>query len=146
MPGRFVLDNSVVMSWFFKDESNRYAQDVFDGLLTDEAIVPTVWPLEFGNALLIAERKKRLTEPDTVRFLSLIKTFPIVVDHDTHDQTLNEVVLLARTHRLTTYDASYLDLAMRLELPIATLDADLAKAAKKCEVPAYRPAGLHGNS
>mgnify|MGYP001358264815 FL=1 len=144
MPTRFVVDASVVMAWCFCDAGNRYADAVLESLETGEALVPAIWPLEVGNVLLVAERKKRLSEASLVRFLALLRNLPITVEQETPDRMLTEIVSLARTHHLSTYDASYLDLAMRLGLPIATRDALLAKAAKTCRVPAFDPASAQG--
>jgi predicted nucleic acid-binding protein len=140
MSARFVVDNSVIMSWCFEDEENGYAEAVLESLEAGEAFVPAIWPLEVGNGLLAAERKKRLSRASVVRFLALLGGLPITVEQETPERMLKEVVALAREHRLSTYDASYLDLAMRLDLPLSTRDISLLKAAKKCKVPAYEPA------
>lgn len=142
MPARFVVDTSVVMAWCFQDAGNRYADAVLESLEAGEAFVPAIWPLEVGNVLLVAERKKRLAEASLVRFLALLRNLPITVEQETPDRMLTEIVSLARTHHLSTYDASYLDLAMRLGLPIATQDTQLAKAAKSCRVPAFNPTSV----
>jgi predicted nucleic acid-binding protein len=139
MSARFVVDNSVVMSWCFEEEENSYAEAVLESLEAGEAFVPAIWPLEVGNVLLVAERKKRLSQAAVVRFLELLGGLPIVVEQETPDRMLKEIVSLAREHRLSTYDASYLDLAMRLDLPLSTRDTSLMKAAKKCKVPVYEP-------
>lgn len=139
MPGRFVVDNSVVMAWCFEDENSRYAKGVLESLEGNEATVPAVWPLELGNVLLVAERKNRLSKAAVVRFLALVSNLPITVAQETPERMLNEVMWLAREHGLSTYDASYLDLAMRLELPLATQDTSLSRVAKKCRVPAFVP-------
>ena len=139
MPTRFVVDNSVVMEWCFQNEGNHYAEAVLESLEASEAVVPAIWPLEVGNVLLVAERKKRLSEASVVRFLALLNSLPITVEQETPERMLKEIVSLARAHELSTYDASYLDLAMRLGLPLATQDASLARAAKKCRVPAFDP-------
>ena len=139
MSSRFVIDNSVVMSWCFEDEGNSYAEAVLESLETGEAFVPAIWPLEVGNVLLVAERKKRLSHASAVRFLGLLGGLPISVEQEPPDRMLKEILSLAREHELSTYDASYLDLAMRLDLPISTLDTSLLKAAGKCEVPIYEP-------
>lgn len=139
MATQFVVDNSVVMSWCFEDEGNGYADAVLESLEFAEACVPTIWPLEVGNVLLVAERKKRLTQAEVVRFLALLDGLPITVEQESPERMLKEIVSLAREHGLSTYDASYLDLAMRLDLPLATQDTSLARAAKKCKVPAYDP-------
>jgi predicted nucleic acid-binding protein len=140
MSSRFVVDNSVVMSWCFEDEGDTYAEDVLESLEAAEAFVPAIWPLEVGNVLLVAERKKRLSHASAVRFLDLLGGLPIAVEQEPPDRMLKEILSLAREHELSTYDASYLDLAMRLDLPISTLDTSLLKAAGKCEVPVYKPA------
>jgi predicted nucleic acid-binding protein len=142
MTARFVVDNSVVMSWCFEDEGSSYAEAVLESLETGESFVPAIWPLEVGNVLLVAERKKRLSEASVVRFLTLVSSLPITVEQEPPERMLKEIISLAREHGLSTYDASYLDLAMRLGLPIATQDASLMKAAQKCRVPAYKPARL----
>ncbi len=139
MPKGFVLDNSVVMSWCFEDESNSYTEAVLESLEGKEASVPAIWPLEVGNVLLVAERRKRLSVASVTRFLALLSGLPIVVEQETPERMLKDIVSLARTHALSTYEASYLDLAMRLDLPLATLDSSLMKAAKKCKVPAFAP-------
>lgn len=139
MSPRFVVDNSIVMSWCFEDEGNSYAEAVLESLEAGEAFVPAIWPLEVGNVLLVAERKKRLSQASVVRFLTLLGGLPISVEQETPERMLREIVSLAREHGLSTYDASYLDLAMRLDLPLATQDASLVKAAKKSKVPAYEP-------
>lgn len=143
MSDQFVVDNSVVMAWCFEDEGNGYAGTVLESLRVMQAIVPAIWPLEVGNALLTAERKKRLSQADSVRFLTLLSALPIEVEQETPGRMLREILSLAREHGLSTYDSTYLDLAMRLALPLATQDASLIGAAKKCEVPVYQPRSGH---
>lgn len=135
MGARFVVDASVVMSWCFADETDGYADGVLAHLAKDEALVPSVWPLEIGNVLLVAERRKRLSEADSARFLALLAELPIKVELEPPQRILREILALARELGLSSYDAAYLDLAMRLGLPIATNDAALRKAAKKVSVP-----------
>lgn len=139
MSSRFVIDNSVVMSWCFEDEGSNYAEAVLESLETREALVPAIWPLEVGNVLLVAERKKRLNHSSSVRFLGLLGGLPISVEQEPPDRMLKEILSLAREHKLSTCDASYLDLAMRLDLPLSTLNTSLLRAAGKCEVPVYEP-------
>jgi predicted nucleic acid-binding protein len=137
MEERFVLDNSIVMSWCFQDEASKYADAVLDALEASAAIVPSVWPLEVANVLLVAERKRRLSRADTTRFVSLVRSLPILVEDETPDRILGGILALAREYGLSSYDASYLDLAIRTSLPIATLDQDLRKAARRCGVPLW---------
>jgi predicted nucleic acid-binding protein len=137
MKGRFVLDNSIVMSWCFQDEASKYADAALETLEASEGIVPSIWPLEVANVLLVAERKRRLSRADTARFVTLVRSLPILVEEETPDRILGEILDLARQYGLSSYDASYLDLAIRTNLPIATLDRDLRKAAKRCGVPLW---------
>ena len=131
---QFVVDNSVVMSWCFKDETNNYADTVLDRLTELVAVVPSIWPLEVVNVLLVAERQKRLSESDSIRFLTLLSQLPIFVEYE-RPEMMKELLALARSNNLSSYDASYLDLAMRKGIPMATLDNKLIEAAKRIDVP-----------
>lgn len=134
MVEHFVVDNSVVMSWYFKDETNKYADTVLDKLTGATAVVPSIWPLEVVNVLIVAERQKRLSESDSIRFLSLLSQLPIVVEYE-RPEMMKELLALTRAYTLSSYDASYLYLAIRKGLPIATLDNKLIEAAGRIEVP-----------
>jgi predicted nucleic acid-binding protein len=123
------------MAWCFEDETSRYAEAVLDLLAEATAFVPSIWPLEVGNVLLVAERNHRLSEAESARFIALLSDLPIEVDQETPDRMIKEIWALARKHHLSTYDASYLDLAMRKGLPIATKDKKLLAAAKRSQVP-----------
>jgi predicted nucleic acid-binding protein len=131
----FVIDNSVVMSWCFEDESAGYADEVLDRLMGGQALVPEIWPLEVANVLLVAERRKRITRADSGRFLTLLRGLPIEVMTGPSHLPFDEIMPLARETGLSSYDASYLALATRQGLPMATLDASLRRAAKRCKVP-----------
>jgi predicted nucleic acid-binding protein len=130
----FVIDASVVMTWCFKDGVSRYADSILDSLEHFTAITPCIWPLEVGNVLLVAERKNRLSEAASIRFVALLSELPISVDQEPPERTIKEIFALAREHKLSTYDASYLDLAMKKGIPIATLDGRLISAAKRSNV------------
>lgn len=134
MGEHFVVDNSVVMSWYFKDETNKYADTVLDKLTGAIAVVPSIWPFEVVNVLIVAERQIRLSESDSIRFLTLLSQLPIVVEYE-RPEMMKELLALARAYNLSSYDASYLYLAMRKGLPIATLDNKLIEAARRIEVP-----------
>ena len=134
MSESFVIDNSVVMSWCFKDEKNNYSDQILDKLEFSTAIVPSIWPLEVGNVLLVAERKNRLIQADSIRFIALLTELPIVFEPESPGRMMNEIVNIARAYNLSTYDASYLDLSMRKGISIATLDKNLLKAAKQSKV------------
>ena len=135
----FVIDNSVVMAWCFDDEDSTYCDDVLESLVSVEAIAPAIWPLEIGNVLVVAERRKRLSKSAGIRFLALINDLPIIVIQESPERMTREILSLARERHISTYDASYLDLAMRKGLPIATQDSGLKKAARACEVPIFKP-------
>lgn len=134
MSENFVIDNSVAMRWCFKDETNQYADAILNSLELSTAFVPSIWPLEVGNVLLVAERKKRLSESDCTRFITLLAELPIVIEHESPERMRRNILALAREYQISTYDASYLDLAMSKGLPIATLDKSLRKAAKRSHV------------
>jgi len=133
----FILDNSVTMVWGFDDEADSYAEALLDLMPKARAYVPTLWPLEVANALLVGERRKRITPADTAKFLSLLGTFPITVDDQTTTRAWSETLNLARAQALSVYDAAYLELAMRRGLPLATLDDKLKAAAAAVGVLLY---------
>jgi predicted nucleic acid-binding protein len=134
MKNNFVVDNSVVMSWLFKDEVNRYADAVLDRLTEATAYVPVIWPLEVVNVLLTAERRNRIRQADSVRFLTLLLQLPIIVEDDSPKNLMGEILALGRAKNLSSYDASYLDLAMRKDCPIATLDSKIIEAARDIKI------------
>jgi len=137
MTTRLVVDNSVVMAWCFEDETNDYATLVLESLVHAVAIVPAIWPLEVVNTLLMAERRQRLSEPASRQFLELLQALPIEVIPESRLRVIGEIQALARTCRLSSYDASYLDLARREAVPLATLDAALIRAAQTIQVPLF---------
>ena len=139
MVQRFVVDNSVVMSWCFQDEMSEYADWVLDRLTDSQALVPGIWPLEVTNVLLMAQRKKRLGRAGSAWFLELLRSLPILVEQELPARVFAEILSLADDTGLSTYDATYLDLAMREGLPLASLDKSLRKAARTCRVPIFSP-------
>jgi len=130
----FVIDNSVVMSWCFKDEANAYADAVLEKLTAARAVVPAIWPLEVVNVLLAAERKERLKQADSMRFLALLLHLPIEAEKEWSTEAMPDLLALGRNLGLSSYDLSYLDLAVRRGCPLATLDQKLTGAAKKTGV------------
>jgi predicted nucleic acid-binding protein len=135
----FVLDCSLALAWCFPDEKAPGPQAVLDSLATAIAVVPSLWHLEVGNALLVGERKKRCSQADTVSWLGFLASLPIVVDEETALRAWSDVLNLARTHDLSAYDAAYLELALRRGLPLASLDTKLNAAAAAAGVPMYTP-------
>lgn len=134
MANRLVVDNSVVMAWCFRDVGDGYADAVLESLEGSEALVPGIWPLEVANVLVAAERRRRLSETDSTRFLALLADLPLQVVQEPPQRVTGEILALARETGLSSYDASYLDLAMREGAPLATLDDELRKAAAKVGV------------
>ncbi len=137
--GDFVLDCSVSMAWCFDDEATPYTDGVRDSLADKRAVVPSVWPLEAANATIMGERRKRLDEARSRRFFVLLEALPIVVDDDTANRAFNDIVHLARTYRLSAYDAAYLELAIRRGLPLACNDGKLKTAAVAAGVVLFNP-------
>lgn len=123
----FVLDASVTASWCFPDEQSAVADAAMDRLLDDEAIAPALWAIELRNILVVNERRKRIEPDDAKAFLRDLARLPIRIRRDTDERALLD---LARKHRLTAYDATYLDLAVRAEVDVATLDRSLANAVR----------------
>jgi predicted nucleic acid-binding protein len=127
---RLVLDCSVTVSWCFEDESNEASTAVLESLAGGvEAIVPAHWSLEVTDALLTAERRGRLSHTKMLHFLGLLTRLPITADLETFALAFGSVAHLARDHGLTTYDAAYLELALRAGASLATFDQKLAVAA-----------------
>ena len=127
----FVLDCSVAIAWLFQDEASPNTDQLLKELRNDSnALVPNLWRLEFGNALTQAERRGRITAAQLTTTLELVRNLPITTDAETDSRAFREILNLARTTSLTTYDASYLELAMRHGVPLATLDKALIRAAR----------------
>ncbi|HUQ69662.1 MAG TPA: type II toxin-antitoxin system VapC family toxin [Planctomycetaceae bacterium] len=129
MTATLVIDCSVAMSWCFADEATPQTASVQERLVTEVAIVPAHWPLEVTNVLAMAERRQRINAADSTEFLNLLGQFAIEVDDQTSNRAFDQILHLARTHGLTTYDAAYLELALRRQLPLASLDVALCRAA-----------------
>lgn len=130
----FVLDCSVTMAWAFDDEDAPRAAAVRDRLAEDLAIVPAVWALEVGNALLVAERRKRITRAASLRFVEILHLLPIDADATPALGELQSLLSLAHQTGVSVYDAGYLDLAAAHGLPLATLDKALERAARRIGV------------
>jgi len=136
----FVLDNSVVMRWFFGDgkpQELAYAGKVLDAMKGSSALVPVTWGLEVSNVLARAEAKELVTEARSEAFVEMLQGVDIVVDTATFSHALSDTLQLARRYRLSAYDASYLELALREGLSLATLDENLHKAMKKAGVKRF---------
>lgn len=136
----FVLDNSVTMRWFFGDgkpQELAYAGTVLDAMQDAKAFVPVTWGLEVANVIAKAEERALVTEARSGAFLEMLEGIDIEVDAATSAHALSDTLQLARRYKLSAYDASYLELALRLGVPLATLDEDLQKAARKAGVKRF---------
>ena len=136
----FVLDNSVTMCWLLNDggaDGIAYSAKVLDALRERRAIVPGIWGLEVANVIARIEAKALITEARAQEFVATLERMNIVVDKGTADHALGEILDLSRRYGLSSYDAAYLELAMREGLPLATLDDALTKAAKKAGVKPF---------
>lgn len=128
----FAVDSSFALAWVLKDETTPETDRVLNSLGQGaKAFVPALWRWEIANALLKVERRKRATMAETNAHLLLLRSLPIELDEAAHDQAWTATYSLAQKHKLTSYDAAYLELAIRRVLPLATLDSELAAAAKK---------------
>jgi predicted nucleic acid-binding protein len=131
----FVLDCSAALPWVFADEVTAGTDRLLDELAAGEqALVPAIWPLELGNVLLGAMRKKRIDQAGVETFFSRLGDLEILVDVETADRAWDKTLDLAQQHRLSAYDAAYLELAMRRGVPLATLDKGLAAACRAAGV------------
>jgi predicted nucleic acid-binding protein len=128
----FVLDASIAACWAFEDEDHPVAALALERIRTDEARVPSLWWFEVRNTLIVNERRGRLTEADVAAFLRGLSRLGVTVDRAPDEAA---VLALARRHRLTVYDASYLELTQREGIPLATLDTELANAARAEKLP-----------
>ena len=136
----FVLDNSVTMRWFFGDGKPLeliYAGKMLDALKTESARVPATWALEVANVIARAEAKSLVTEARSGAFLAMLDGLDIELDAATFAHALSDTLQLARRYKLSSYDASYLELAVRLGMPLVTLDENLQKAARKAGVKMF---------
>lgn len=123
----FVVDASVAACWFMPDERHPAAEAAYRRIARDSAVAPVLWWYELRNMLIVSERRGRLESSKTAHVLRLLKGLPVAVDADVEEDMLMQ---LARRHRLTVYDAAYLELALRRNYPLATLDAALSTAAR----------------
>lgn len=126
---RFVLDASVVLAWCFPDENAAVAQHVAALFKRgDTGVVPSFWPHEVLNALLVGEKRKRISTELVRSFLKDLATLPIALEQFPATIIFDRIQRLSREYGLTAYDAAYLDLALDSGLPLATLDEDLVQA------------------
>ena len=136
----FVLDNSVSMLWLFKDGTEAdllYAEQVLEALKEGSTVVPGVWWLEVSNVIAQAEAQQLLPETQSRKFLDTLQKMPITVDSSPVEQLWEQTLHLARKFKISVYDATYLELAIRQNIVLATLDTDLARAARQSKNPLF---------
>ncbi len=133
----FVVDASIAACWLLPDERHPNADAALRRIAHDPSVVPSLWWFELRNMLIVNERRGRLDSAKTAQALRLLRGLPITIDMEVEEEAL---MRLARTHRLTAYDAAYLELAQRNGVPLATLDSALAIAARAEAVPLIEPA------
>jgi predicted nucleic acid-binding protein len=127
----FVIDASATLPWCFEDESTAWTESLLERLKSgDRIIVPAHWPTEISNGLLSAERRQRIPIGKAELFWDSLTALPIDVQPAITSEKAKQVIALSRKHRLTIYDAAYLELSIRLALPLATLDNDLRRASE----------------
>ena len=132
---RAVIDASVIVSWFFPDETNGAHDSILNNIDKIKIYVPSVFEYEFINILLNAEKRKRIDRPTVVKILEIVSRYPLVIESST--VLSSEIVKffeMAQTHDLTAYDAAYLELALRLNLPLITYDKLLLNIARKLKI------------
>lgn len=133
-----VLDASVALAWCFDNEATEAGDRVLERVANDAAAVPAIWHVEVANVLALAERRRRITQARSAQFITLIEGLEIIVDEETPSRAFTRILDLAREQRLTAYDAAYLELAMRLGVPLASKDRDLCDAAERVGVTPLR--------
>ncbi len=124
-----VLDSSATLAWVYGEEITEAIRDLFDSITGNGAWVPAIWRLEVGNVLEMGVRKGRTAAAFRDAALEDLALLPIALDPETVGQAWGATARLAARHRLTLYDAAYLELALRRGLPLATLDRELRAAA-----------------
>ncbi len=133
--GDFVLDVSLTCAWCFADEASAEAWSLLERLKIGRAHVPSLWLWETGNVLIQAGRRSRITSAAIRTFLGLLENLPIAIDQANVRTAWHDTLALAGSHRLTSYDAAYLELALRLGLPLASRDQALNAVASQEGVP-----------
>jgi predicted nucleic acid-binding protein len=132
------IDASVALAWCFPDEASNYADSVLLAVENLTVIVPTIWAVEITNALLVGERRKRIRQPEIRRYVDLLKGLSIVEERQRFSETVSNVLPLAREYDLSAYDAAYLDVAVRHEIPLATLDGAMQKACTAAGIEIFK--------
>ncbi|NUQ61937.1 MAG: type II toxin-antitoxin system VapC family toxin [Pirellulales bacterium] len=130
MKPSLIIDCSLTMAWCFGDEGTEETARIQDRLVAEAAVVPAHWFLEVANVLAMAEKHKRISAADSTQFVAQLAALDIQIDDQSSGRAFDHLLPLSRSYGLTSYDAAYLDLALRRQLPLASLDDDLRCVAK----------------
>ncbi|MCI0419978.1 MAG: type II toxin-antitoxin system VapC family toxin [Acidobacteria bacterium] len=132
MNGSFVVDASVGFAWVHPGQATEQTDKLLDAVEAGSGVVvPGLWLLEVANALLVAVRRKKMTDTDRKVALEYLGRLSFSVDQEAASLAFGKISELANRHGLSVYDATYLELAMRRALPLASKDSPLRRAAKK---------------
>ena len=132
-----VIDASVTLAWCFPDEASDYADGILLAMEGHAILVPALWSVEITNAVLTAERRKRIKQPEIRRFVELLDGLTVIVDSQSVTENVNNILPIGREYGLSAYDAAYLDVAIRHGVPLATLDSALQKAGRKAGIEIF---------
>ncbi len=135
---RIVIDASVALSWCFADERTGASQKLLERVILSGALVPNLWHLEICNSLLIGEIKGRITIESIIEQFKNFDDMPIEVDSQTSSAAWGSIARIARTYKLTSYDATYVELAQRYSIELATRDKAMIKAAVSLQIPLFK--------
>ncbi len=136
----FVLDTSVTTRWLMASTKNvdqAYAMDVLWSLEETRAVVPSLWFLEVISSAMAIRKRDEVTDTEVNTYIAVLEDLPLSVDDQTSERAFGSIMRLAQRYNLTSYDATYLELAIRENLPLATLDKALKKAAIRAGVELY---------
>jgi predicted nucleic acid-binding protein len=130
----FVVDASITLAWCFTDEATEKSQALLRRVIDDGCMAPGIWPIECANILIAAERTGRVSAADLKENIAKLQSLDVEVDDEMPARSFTDILHLARQHRLTSYDAAYLELALRRKLPLATKDKQLQETARRAGV------------
>ena len=133
-----VIDASVALAWCFPDEASAYADRILVALEGHAVLVPALWSVEITNAVLVAERRKRVKQPEIRRFVELLDALTVIIDSQAITESMSNILTIAREYGLSAYDAAYLDVAARHGVPLATLDSALQRACRKAGIETFK--------
>ena len=125
-----VLDASASLAWSFTDQRTPALLALATRVLNEGAIAPQLWPIEVAHVVLRARRRGKIAPGQDTVILSNLEALGVLIDSETVDRIWQTTIILAGKHGLTVYDATYLELAIRKQLPLATLDDELIAAAR----------------